>query len=103
MPPSRPKARHGLPRYPIPVALIGRLAVHRDIQKQGFGEKLLMDAFQRVVVVSEQAGCAGILVHAKNATAEGFYDRYGVRTLDPKQDYPREMFIRIETVRASIS
>jgi GNAT superfamily N-acetyltransferase len=92
-------ARQGLPRYPIPVAIIGRLAVHADAQGQGLGETLLLDAFQRIVTAAEQVACAGVVVDAKDAAAEGFYTRYAFTTLDPSAAYPRRMFIPLETVR----
>ena len=38
-----------LPRYDMPVALIGRLAIDERAQRRGLGEKLLMDALRRVV------------------------------------------------------
>jgi len=54
-----------LPKYPMPVALIGRLAVDTRTQGMGLGEKLLMDALQRVVEAAGILGCTGIIVDAK--------------------------------------
>lgn len=53
-----------LPRYPMPVALIGRLAVDRRAQGRRFGETLLVDAFHRVVDAASLVGCIGIIVDA---------------------------------------
>ncbi len=41
-----------LPRYPVPVARIGRLAVSLDFQGQGLGAVLLADACQKVALAS---------------------------------------------------
>ncbi len=65
------------PRHPLPAALIGRLAVSIRCQKQGLGELLLLYALDRIVQLSEQVGCAAILVDAKNESAITFYRKYG--------------------------
>ncbi len=46
-----------LPRYPMPVALIGRLAVDERARGRRIGERLIVDALQRVVDASELLGC----------------------------------------------
>ncbi len=48
--------RRRLPAYPLPVALIGRFAVDKRIQRGGFGTLLLSDALQRVAQVSDLVG-----------------------------------------------
>ena len=65
-----------LPRYPMPVALIGRLAVDRRAQGRRFGEALLVDALRRVVDAASLVACIGIVVDAKNESAARFYERY---------------------------
>ena len=54
-----------LPHYPVPVALIGRLAVDRRWAGQGLGSALLADAFRRVVRVSESLAVYAVVVDAK--------------------------------------
>ena len=66
-----------LPRYPVPVALIGRLAVSLDFQGQGLGAVLLADACQKVAQASATLAVVGIVVDAKDAAAERFYQRFG--------------------------
>lgn len=66
-----------LPRYPIPVALIGRLAVDQDFQGKGVGAILLADACQKVARASAMLTVAGIIVHAKDDAAEAFYRHFG--------------------------
>jgi GNAT superfamily N-acetyltransferase len=56
----RPLLRQRLPRYPLPVALIGRLAVDERARGQRFGERLLVDALSRVIDVGESIGCVGV-------------------------------------------
>lgn len=66
-----------LPRYPVPVALIGRLAVDQAFREQGLGAILLADACQRVAAVSTTLAVAGIVVDAKDDVAAGFYRHFG--------------------------
>ena len=66
-----------LPRYPVPVALVGRLAVDSVSQGKGLGSILLADACQRVAAAATVLAVAGIIVDAKDATAAAFYRHYG--------------------------
>ena len=85
-----------LPRYPIPVALIGKLAVDQSAQGQGLGEFLLIDALRRIVEVSEEMAVFAVEVHALNPAAETFYRKYGFQ---PFQDRPAHLFLPMATVR----
>ncbi len=91
-----------LPRYPAPVALIGRLAVDRRVRGRGLGENLLLDAFGRILEAARVVGCLGVIVDAKDPGAEAFYERYGLHALDAEAAYPRRMFVPIETIREAI-
>jgi GNAT superfamily N-acetyltransferase len=62
---------------PIPIVLLGRLAVAEQYQGRGVGAFLLRDAFGRVVQASEVIGIAGIVVHALDEAAKAFYVHYG--------------------------
>lgn len=70
-----------LPRYPVPVALIGRLAVASEFQGKGLGSILLADACQKVAQASAVLAVAGIVVDAKDAEAERFYRHFGFEAL----------------------
>jgi len=70
-----------LPRYPIPVAHIGRLAVDRSVQGQGVGEDLLIDALTRIHRVSDQIGVHAVEVLAISDSARRFYQKYGFTSL----------------------
>ena len=62
---------------PIPVMVLGRLAVDRKWQKSGIGGGLLRDALLRTYNVSRQVGVRALLVHALSEDAKGFYLRHG--------------------------
>ncbi|MBW4696756.1 MAG: GNAT family N-acetyltransferase [Aphanocapsa lilacina HA4352-LM1] len=70
------KVRRNMPD-PIPVAVIGRLAVDRKLEGQGYGKGLVKDAVLRVIQVSEVIGVRAILVHAISERAGDFYLRRG--------------------------
>lgn len=71
------KWRKKLPRYPVPVALLGRLAVNQSFQGQGVGAILLADACKRVLAASETLAVAAIIIDAKSANAAAFYRHFG--------------------------
>jgi GNAT superfamily N-acetyltransferase len=66
-----------LPRYPVPVALIGRLAVDLRLQGKGLGSILLADACQKVARASAVLAVAGIVVDAKDEASAAFYRHFG--------------------------
>lgn len=73
--------RKKMPRYPVPVALIGRLAVNQSDQGRGLGSILLADAIQRVVTASQTLAVAAIIVDAKSDKAASFYRHFGFSEL----------------------
>lgn len=62
---------------PIPMAVLGRLAVDRSMQGKGLGVALLQDAVLRVEQAAAILGIRGILVHAISDAARIFYERHG--------------------------
>jgi predicted GNAT family N-acyltransferase len=70
-----------LPRYPIPAALIGRLAVDRRFHRRNFGKYLLFNALDRVVALARQIALFAVVVDAKDKIATEFYAQYGFQPL----------------------
>jgi GNAT superfamily N-acetyltransferase len=62
---------------PIPVMVLGRLAVDRSFQGRGLGRSMLRDAILRTLQAASIAGIRAILVHAISAEARQFYERCG--------------------------
>ncbi len=62
---------------PVPVMVLGRLAVDRNYQGLGIGAGLLRDAVLRVEQAAEIAGIRAILVHAISEQAKEFYLKHG--------------------------
>ena len=71
-----------LPRYPVPVARIGRLAVDLREQGQGVGAALLRHAMHMAASLAQQIGLYAVVVDAKNEAAAAFYARYGFQRFD---------------------
>lgn len=67
------RLRKGAGDYPQPVALLARLGVHLDHERQGLGAALLRDVIQRAAALSDDIGCRGLLVHCESEQARGFY------------------------------
>ena len=66
------RVRRNMPD-PIPVVVIGRLAIHLNWQGQKLGRALLRDAVLRTLNAAEVAGVRAILVHAISEDAKRFY------------------------------
>jgi len=79
-----------LPNYPVPVALLGRLAVDKQYQGQRLGSVLLADAVQRVEQASEVLAVYAIVVEALNPSAAKFYQSFG---FIPFADQPLKLFL----------
>lgn len=67
------RLRKGSGRYPQPVALLARLGVDLTHEGRGLAAALLQDAFARLVELSDDIGCRGLLVHAESTEARDFY------------------------------
>jgi len=70
------RVRRNMPD-PVPVMLLGRLAVDRAYQDRGLGAGLLRDAILRTLQAADLAGIRAILVHAISEEAKRFYGRHG--------------------------
>jgi ribosomal protein S18 acetylase RimI-like enzyme len=69
-----------LPKYPIPIARIARLAVDAKKQRQGWGEFLLVDALHRIRDAASLVAAFGVVVDAKDEKAKAFYMQFGFTT-----------------------
>lgn len=70
-----------LPRYPVPVAHLGRLAVDLSARGTGLGEHLLLHALEQVLRVSQVVGIFAVEVRAKEEEAKRFYEHYGFKRM----------------------
>ena len=66
----------GMPRYPVPIMILARLAVASMAQGRGLGAGLLRDAMLRTVQAADIAGIRAFVTHAKNDQARAFYEHF---------------------------
>jgi GNAT superfamily N-acetyltransferase len=81
---------------PIPLVVLGRLAVDRDYQDRKIGSALLQDAVLRVLNVADIAGVKAILVHAISDEAKSFYLSRGFLESPIK---PMTLYFKLNPVR----
>lgn len=92
-------ARKGLSRhFPIPVAILARLAVDERSQGQGLGASLLNDALERICRAAQEVAVRAVVVHAIDDAAAGFYDRFGFRSLSTA---PRTLMVTLVELRGA--
>jgi GNAT superfamily N-acetyltransferase len=98
--------RRSMPRYPLPVLRLARLAVEAAAQGRGVGSALLRHLFHLAVRMSEDYGCVGVLVDAKPEAVE-FYSRVGFSALEVSEGAldarprPTPMFLPLELIIAA--
>jgi len=93
-------AKLHLPRYPVPVARLGRLAVAKSQQGQGIGAALLSHAVRLAVLLSGQIGLYAVVVDAKDDKAAGFYAQHGFVRFP---DQPMTLFLTLNLARQALS
>jgi predicted GNAT family N-acyltransferase len=91
LPPDQAKR---LPRFPLPVTLLGRMAMQEALHGQRLGEFLLMDALKRAWVGSHQIASWAVIVDAKQG-ARDFYIKYG---FIPTTRSPDRLFYPMKSV-----
>ncbi len=73
------QVRRNMPN-PVPVILLGRLAIDRAWQNRGLGGDLLRDAVLRSLAAGGILGARAMLVHAISEEAKAFYQKHGFRS-----------------------
>jgi GNAT superfamily N-acetyltransferase len=89
------KAAKKLPRHPVPVVLLARLAVDQAARGQGLGRLLLVDALRRCLSLANHLGIHAVEVDAIDDEAKAFYAKYG---FVPLQDQPLHLYLPIATI-----
>jgi GNAT superfamily N-acetyltransferase len=92
------KVRRNMPD-PVPVVLLGRLAIDAAWQGRGIGANLLSDAVLRTLAAAESIGVRALLVHAISMDAKAFYEKHGFH---PSPIEPMTLMITMEEVRRNL-
>lgn len=90
-----PKEKH-LPRYPVPTAPLGRLAVDLRYRGRRIGEHLLFHVLLRVQTLSEETGVLAVEVRALDKAVSRFYIRHG---FTPLADDPLHLYLTLKSIR----
>jgi GNAT superfamily N-acetyltransferase len=93
------RIRRNMPE-PVPVVLLGRLAIDREWQGRGLGADLLRDAVMRAASAAGVIGVRAILVHAISDAAQTFYERHGFR---PSPVDPMTLMITVEDAAKALT
>jgi len=83
-----------LPRFPLPVTLLGRMAVATELRGQRLGEFLLMHALERSWLGSQQVASWAVVVDAKI----GARDFYLKHDFIPLPSQPDRLFLPMQTI-----
>lgn len=92
------KAAKKLPRHPIPVILLARLAVDQSTQGQGLGELLLADALRRCLALARELGVHAVEVDAIDDQARAFYQKHGFIPLEVN---PLHLYLPVTTIETA--
>jgi len=92
------KFRRNMPD-PIPVAILARLAIDKNYQKQGLGRALFRDASLRILSAADAIGIRGVLVHAISEQAASFYRAIGV---DSSPANPQTLMVTLTDLQAAL-
>lgn len=84
---------------PIPVVVLGRLAVDQSQQGKGLGRALVQDAGRRVAQAADTIGVRGLLVHALSPDAKASYERLG---FDPSPLDPLVLMVTLADLQAAL-
>jgi GNAT superfamily N-acetyltransferase len=90
-----PGAAKGLPSMPVPMVLLGRMAVAEDWQRRGIARLLLAAARQIAAASMRGAGGIGMAVDPADDELVAFYAKYGFRRVD---DASLRMFLPLDSL-----
>ena len=78
---------------PLPVTLLGQLAVDKEFQGQGHAASLLLFALKTAMSAAKIIGSIGVITHPLDDSVRAFYARWGFQDLpfDPR----RAMMVRM--------
>jgi ribosomal protein S18 acetylase RimI-like enzyme len=89
-------------RFPraVPGVRLGRLAVAKEMQRQGIGRTLLVGAMGKFMEIFNTAGGIGLFVDAKDEAAKRYYERFGFVSLP---DNGLQLFLPVETIQEALA
>jgi predicted N-acetyltransferase YhbS len=94
-----PKSQQRNRPDPVPVTLLGQLAIHKDSHGQGHAASLLLFALRTSLRAAQLIGSVGVITHPLDDGVRGFYSKWGFQELpfDPR----RAMIVRMVDLKQS--
>ncbi len=98
--------RRKLPRYPLPMLGLARLAVDQAVQSTGLGEQLRRFTLKLASKMADELGCTGVVVDAKPSAVK-FYAKYGFTAFEPLEGLsdtrprPTLMYLMMQEIKAA--
>lgn len=86
----------GLARHPVPVMILARLAVDKELQGKKLGQALFKDALLRTAQAADIAGIRNLLLHAKDDAARRWYETW---EFEPSPTYPYHLFLMLKDLK----
>lgn len=102
-----PRLRTKLPRYPLPILRLARLAVDQSMRGRGVGKTLLRFVLRLSLRMAADFGCTGVVVDAK-PEAVSFYEQFGFAPLEVVEGQSQArpaataMFLPLREIAAAI-
>jgi GNAT superfamily N-acetyltransferase len=96
---ASPRVAKGIPKHPIPVMILARLAIDLRHQRTGLGTALLKDALMRTAQAADIAGIRALLVHAKDESARKWYLNW---EFEPSPSDPLHLFLLMKDIKSNL-
>jgi len=96
-----PPVARGGPRV-VPVVLVARLAVNREVQGRGMGGEVLWDALTRAFTANALAAARAIVVDALDERAATFYEHFGFTRVVSAAPFPLRLAIKMSSVERNL-
>lgn len=94
------KEKKKLPRYPVPIIRIVRLAIDLKFQKRGLGKQLLFAALLKTYELSREVGIYAVIVDAIDEEARSFYLKYNFKQFE---DNDMSLYLPIKVINQMMS
>jgi GNAT superfamily N-acetyltransferase len=96
------RATAGGGRYPVPVALLARLAVDERHEGRRLGSSILRHVMKRTAEAAQTIGCRALLVHCETSEAREWYLHH-VPALKPSPSDPMHLILLTKDLRRAVS
>lgn len=83
---------------PVPVLLVGRLALDRAHKNEGLGTSLVFHALTTAADTNVSVACKAVVVTALNEQALSWWERFGFRSFDPEDPECFDLYLLTDEI-----